>query len=194
MDSERILTPSAFPGDDGQPSADTRAALAEAAGSRTPASYLRAVSALCLDRVLVPVVATATRMGPATSGPAIGPRVSDKEAEMSVVLLQTGDGRRAMLAFTGLDALQAWSAEARPVPVTVDLAAQSAVADQATALLVDFAGPHPLVIEGDVLVELSRGHRLVELEGGGFGWAVAADPSPTLGVPPSPAPPGETGR
>lgn len=176
VDHERTLSPSPFPGDDGQASAGTREALAAAAGSRTPASYLRAVATLCLDRVLVPVVATATRMGVAT-----GPRgglASDKEAEMSVVLLQTGDGRRAMLAFTGLDALQSWSAEARPVPVTLDLAAQSAQADGAAALLVDFAGPHPLVIEGEVLAELAQGHRLVELDEGGFGWAIASDPSP----------------
>jgi hypothetical protein len=185
VDSERTLTPSAFPDDDGQASAGIRAALAEASTSRTPASYLRAVTALCLDRVLVPVVATATRMGATTSGPGLQSRVSDKEAEMSVVLLQTGDGRRAMLAFTGLDALQSWSAEARPVPVTLDLAAQSAVADQATALLVDFAGPHPLVIEGEVLAELALGHRLVELDDGGFGWAVAADPFPPLGSKPA---------
>ncbi len=180
VDHERTLSPSPFPGDDGQASAGTRDALAAAAGSRTPASYLRAVATLCLDRVLVPVVATATRMGPGASGGL----ASDKEAEMSVVLLQTGDGRRAMLAFTGLDALQSWSAEARPVPVTLDLAAQSAAADGAAALLVDFAGPHPLVLEGEVLAELARGHRLVELDDGAFGWAVASDPSPGLPVAP----------
>ena len=43
---------------------------------------------------------------------------------MAVVLLQTADGRRAMLAFTGLDSLQAWDATARPVPVTLDVAAE----------------------------------------------------------------------
>lgn len=146
----------------------------------------------------MPVVATATRTGQAErtggAGLAKDKLTSDeltieKEAEMAVVLLQTGDGRRALLAFTGLDALQSWSAEARPVPVTLDLAAQSAVADQATALLVDFAGPHPLVIEGQVLVELAQGHRLVELDDGGFGWAVASDPSPELGSLPEQPPP-----
>jgi len=126
----------------------------------SPADYLKAVVALCADRVLVPVVATAGS-------------ASDKEAEMSVVLLQAADGRRAMLAFTGMDALLAWDATARPVPVTLDVAAQSAEADGAAALLVDFAGPHPLVIEGDVLAELARGHRLVELADGQFGWVVS---------------------
>lgn len=172
VDHERTLTASPFPDDAGQANVETRQALAMAASTSSPSDYLRAVATLCLDRLLVPVVATATRMGRTGRGIA-----SDKEAEMSVVLLQTPDGQRAMLAFTGLDALTTWSAEARPVPVTLDLAAQSAQADGAAALLVDFAGPHPLVIEADVLAELAHGHRLVELEEGSFGWAVVADPS-----------------
>lgn len=170
VDSTRSLAASPFPGDDGQATAGTREALADAATSRTPVSYLRAVSLLCLDRVLVPVVATATRLGQTSGGLA-----GDKEAEMSVVLLQTADGRRAMLAFTGLDALQSWNADARPVPVTLDLAAQSAHADGAAALLIDFAGPHPLMIEGEVLTELAEGHALVELPDGSFGWAQRGD-------------------
>ena len=56
--------------------------------------------------------------------------------------------------------------------------ARMAAEGGASALLVDFAGPHPLVIEGEVLRELAQGHRLVEVAGGGFGWAVAQDPSP----------------
>lgn len=184
MDHERTLATSQFPDDDGQATASTRVALAAAVAATSPVAYLRAVAALCADRVLVPVVATATRLGeprpkdpradgPAASQPASAAGLrSDKEAEMSVVLLQAGDGQRAMLAFTGMDSLQTWDATARPVPVTLDLAAQSAQSDGAAALLVDFAGPHPLVIEGDVLVGLAQGHRLVELADGEFGWAM----------------------
>lgn len=169
MDHERTLAPSPFPGDDGAADAVTRQRLAEAAAQRDPTAYLRAVAALCTDRLLVPVVATATRLGETAGGLA-----SDKEAEMAVVMLRAGDGRHAMLAFTGLDALQDWDATARPVPVTLDLAAATAVAEQAVAVLVDLAGPAPLVIEGEVLAELAAGHRLVETADGGFGWAVPA--------------------
>ncbi len=172
VDTERILADSAFPDDDGGATESTRSALASAFGSSEPGDYLRAVAALCADRVLVPVVATATRLGATVGGMA-----SDKEAEMSVVLLQAPDGRRAMLAFTGMDALQAWDATARPVPVTIDIAAQSARADGAMAVLVDYAGPHPLVIEGDILAELAAGHRLTELPGNQFGWAVPQQPA-----------------
>jgi SseB protein N-terminal domain len=169
VDHERTLAPSPFPGDDGSASADTRAALARATTETGPAGYLRAVAALCVDRLLVPVVATATRRGETTGG-----LTSDKEAEMAVVMLRTRDGRQSLLAFTGLDALQAWQPVARPVPVTLDHAAATARAEGATAVLVDCAGPATLVIEGEVLASLAAGHRLVETADGGFGWAVPA--------------------
>ena len=169
VDHERTLAPSPFPGDDGSASADTREALVRAAQQVAPAAYLRAIAALCTDRLLVPVVATATRLGETTGGLA-----SDKEAEMAVVMLRTADGRQAMLAFTGLDSLQAWQASARPVPITLDRLAASALAEDATAVLVDFAGPAALVIEGEVLASLAAGHRLVETDDGQFGWAIPA--------------------
>ena len=166
---ERALAPSPFPGDDGAPEAGVREALGRFAASFEPADYLRAVAALCGDRLLVPVVATATQVGTTVAGLA-----SDKEAEMAVVMLQRADGGKAMLGFTGLDALQAWDARARPVPVTVDKVAETASAEGAVAVLVDVAGPHPLVLDGEVLDALARGHRLVDL-GDGFGWAMPAE-------------------
>ena len=72
-----------------------------------------------------------------------------------MVILQVRDGRRALLAFTGLDALQSWQPDARPVPVTIDIAAQAARSEDLTVVLIDVAGPHPFVIEGEVLAELA---------------------------------------
>jgi SseB protein N-terminal domain len=169
VDHQRRLAASPFPGDTGSARADTRRLMAVAAAEATPPAYLRAVAALCGDRLLVPVVATATR-----SDETVAELASDKEAEMSLVTLQAQDGRRALLAFTGLDALQSWQPDARPVPVTVDRAAQTARNENLTAVLVDLAGPHPLVIEGEVLRELAAGHRLVELAAGQFGWVMPA--------------------
>ena len=91
---------------------------------------------------------------------------------MAVVMLRTPDGRQAMLAFTGLDSLQTWQRDARPVPITVDKLAATARAEGAMAVLVDFAGPAALVIEGEVLAALADGHRLTETTDGGFGWVV----------------------
>ena len=156
VDHERRLAASPFPGDTGAASADTRRLIAVALAEGDSAGLPRAVAALCGDRLLVPVVATATRPGDGRRS-----RIG-QEAEMSVVSLQAQDGRRALLAFTGLDALQSWQPDARPVPVTVDRAAQAAGSEDLTAVLIDVAGPHAFVIDGEVLGELAAGHRLVE--------------------------------
>jgi hypothetical protein len=169
VDHQRRLTASPFPRDTGAASAQTRSLIAIAATEASPVAYLRAVVALCGDRLLVPVVATATRLGRTVGGLA-----SDKEAEMSMVTLQAQDGRRALLAFTGLEALQSWRPDARPVPVTLDVAAQAARSEELSAVLIDVAGPHQFVLEGEVLGELAAGHRLVELAEGEFGWIVSA--------------------
>ncbi len=80
---------------------------------------------------------------------------------MAVVMLQAGDGGKAMLGFTGLDALQAWEPSARPVPVTLDKAAQTARAEGAVAVLVDW--PVRLAGAGRRGARpLAAGHRLVE--------------------------------
>ena len=181
MDHSRALAPSPFPGDSGEATAEVRAKLAAATGSGEPYAYLAAVAALCGERLLVPVVATATRVGAAVGGLS-----SDKEAEMAVVLLEAADGRRAMLGFTGTDSMSQWQAGARPVPVTLDVAARTTVGEGASALVIDVAGPHPLSVEGDVLTALAVGHRLVELAPGEFGWAVPAGAAAAA----SPAPPG----
>jgi type III secretion system (T3SS) SseB-like protein len=169
VDHQRRLADSPFPGDTGEASENTRRLIATAVAEVTPTAYLRAVAALCGDRLLVPVVATTTRLGESVGG-----LTSDKEAEMSLVILQVRDGRRALLAFTGLDALQAWQPDARPVPVTIDIAAQAARSEELTVVLIDVAGPHPFVIEGEVLADLAAGHRLVELPDGQFGWMLPA--------------------
>ena len=93
---------------------------------------------------------------------------------MSVVMLQTADGRRALLAFTGLDSLQSWQVDARPVPVTLDLAAQTARSEGVGVVLIDVAGPQPLAIDGEVLDALAAGHRLVEAAVGEFRLGISA--------------------
>jgi hypothetical protein len=60
------------------------------------------------------------------------------------------------------------------VPITLDVAAQAAASEELTVVLIDVAGPHPFVLEGEVLGELAAGHRLVELPDDQFGWMVPA--------------------
>lgn len=166
MQHERTLALSEFPGDTGEATPQTRELLAAFSATPSVERYLSVVAALCGDRILVPVVATATKLGHLGGGLA-----SDKEAEMSVVGVQAVDGRRALLAFTGMDSLEAWDATSRPVPVTLDKAAEATLSDGAAALLIDFAGPDPLVVDGEVLTQLAAGSRLVQIEDG-FGWAI----------------------
>jgi hypothetical protein len=80
------------------------------------------------------------------------------------------DGRTALLAFTGNAGLDRWNPEARPVPVPMRQAAQAALQDEASALLVDVAGPVMFVVEGEELAALAAGDRLVRVETG-WGWA-----------------------
>jgi hypothetical protein len=150
----------AYAGDRGEPDPEVRALLAVAGGSRD--EYLRAVAGLCTARFLLPIVAVGDDGG---DGPD-----PERHAEMRAVLLTTGDGTTGLPVFTGLDALTAWKPDARPVPCRLDEVAATAVEAGAVAVLVDVAGPSPLVIEDGLVAELADARRLVELDGGGWGW------------------------
>ena len=79
---------------------------------------------------------------------------------MAVALLDSPSHGRALLAFSGMDALSAWSAEARPVSLAGPLSARAAVSERANALLVDVAGPAPFAVTGYellLLASLARG-------------------------------------
>jgi hypothetical protein len=89
----------------------------------------------------------------------------DKTSDMATVLLRGRDGRTALLAFTGLPALQRWRADARPVPVRTVDAARAAVQEGADALVLDVAGPVLLPVEGEALRALADGFLLGEVAG-----------------------------
>lgn len=146
-------------GDTGDPDPAVRAALA---GVRDADTYLRAVAALCTSRLLLPILADGDDSGD-------GPDPA-RHAEMAAVSLRGADGRLALLAFTGLDAVTAWSREARPVPGTLDDVAATVAEAGSDVLVIDVAGPAPLEIGPDLLEQLALGRRLVELAPGDFGW------------------------
>jgi len=149
----------AYAGDTGDADPDVRAALA--AVTAEPPTYLAAVAELCLARLLVPIMAVSTSRG--EDG-------ADQTSEMAMALLNSDDGS-ALLAFTGLDALAAWRSDARPSPVTLDQAARVARDAGADRVLVDVAGPTPLIIEQPILGQLADGHRLVRIGAmGEYGW------------------------
>jgi hypothetical protein len=159
--SRRIPDPG-FAGDDGEGDPALRAALTAYAAD--PERQVDVLLALQAARVLVPVVAVLGELEVDETGLA-----HDKTSDMATALLTGRDGRQALLAFTGLDTLAAWRADARPVPVTAALAARSALQEGAAALVLDVAGPTTYAVEGDLLDGLARGWTLVRA-GMGYAW------------------------
>jgi hypothetical protein len=111
-------------------------------------------------RLLVPVVAVLGEVELDDDGLA-----HDKTSDMATVLMRGNDGRLGLLAFTGTEALLAWNPTARPVPVPVAQAARAAVQDDASALVIDVAGPVRFVVDGEDLRALADGYTLVEIDG-----------------------------
>jgi len=162
----RSIPDPGFPDDTGEAPPALTAALA-AYDADPGARHEATLQVLQDSRLLVPVVAVLGEVEHDEAGLA-----HDKTSDMATVLMRGRDGRTALLAFTGSEALRRWDPEARPVPVPARRAAEAAVQDGAEALRVDVAGPVMFVVETDDLRELAEGHTLVELEGvsGRYGW------------------------
>lgn len=164
-----ILDPG-FAGDGGAASPELVAALrAYAAGP--DGRHDATLEVLQRTRLLVPVVALPGEVSyDAASGLA-----REKTSDMATVLTRGEDGRTALLAFTGTDAMRRWDPEARPVPVTPARAAQAALAEDAVAVVVDVAGPVMFVVDAQDLRELAEGSVLVKVSGTAgvndrYGW------------------------
>lgn len=144
--------------DDGSPDPRLLAAVQsyDAEAGRLP----DVLAALHVVRVLAPVVALA---GDSAAG--AGGLTVDRSADIALPVLVDADGSRAVLIFSGLSALIRWDATAatsgarnerrrsaetgtaRPVPVTGPRAAEVAIAEGATTLVLDVAGPTPVTLE-----------------------------------------------
>ncbi len=156
-----------YPGDDGAADPAVRATLAAYAAGR--GSEHAALTALAGSRLLVPVVAVITEEANGDSeairdsgadaagvpGPGTGLR-REKTTEMAMPTLIGQDGRAAVLAFTSLDALTRWRPDARPVAVPAARAWQAG-AEEASAVVIDVAGPVPVTVQGARLAALAAG-------------------------------------
>jgi hypothetical protein len=127
--------------------ADPRVAAALTAYQAGRGSEQATLTVLASARLLVPVVAVL-----ADNSAADG----DKNSEMVLPTLIGRDGRPAVLAFTSIDTLARWRANARPVPAEADRVCRAAVAD-GCAVVIDVAGPVPLAVEGARLEALAAG-------------------------------------
>ena len=146
----RTLAGAAYPGDDGSPDPRVSAALdAYVAGQGSEHAVLAALAGC---RLLVPVVALLTEAE--QRGP--GGLRRDKSSEMAVPTLIGADGRVALPAFTCLDSLVGWRPDARPVPVSAAQVWQTG-AQEASAVVIDVAGPVPFAVDGARLAALAEG-------------------------------------
>ncbi len=145
----RRLPASGFADDHGEPDPNLLALLRRPTPrSNDDEAMLLAVLARC--RVLVPlVVAPAAKEGHAP------PNRSSRE--LAAVTLTGRDGQRALPVFTGLPALTAWDAAARPVPVTASEAAHAALHQGCDVLVVDVASSFPAVLRPSMVSALAGG-------------------------------------
>lgn len=143
----RSLAEPAFPNDDGLIAPE----LAEHV-----ANPVQLLARIGKARIFTPVVAVLL------DDPEVAAVEGDKNSEMAAVLMTGADGRKALLAFTSVAAMTAWNPESRPVSVLGQDAAQAAIADGASAMLLDLGSPTFQVIETDDLQHLAAGHQLVQ--------------------------------
>lgn len=106
-------------------------------GARRP----EVLAAMHSARVLAPVVALLGETGTGPTGLPV-----DKTADIVLPLLDDGSGHRAVPVFSCLAEMTRWDPAARPVPVDGPRAAAVALAEGAEGLVLDVAGPHPVVL------------------------------------------------
>ena len=129
--------------------ADPAVAAALAAFAGGGGTEQAALTALAASRLLVPLVALA-------ADDLAEPAAGQKSSEMATLAIVGRDGRRALPAFTCVDALLRWRPDARPVPVPASAVWQSAVAES-SAVIIDIAGPVSLAVDGSRLAALADG-------------------------------------
>jgi len=139
------LRPTRPAGDTGD--ADPAVTAILAAYQAGEATEHAALSAVAATRLLVPIVAVLAEAN--DDG-------TEKETEMALPTLIGNDGRAAVIAFTSADALGRWRQDARPVPVPGPRL-WAAARTEADAVVVDIAGPVPLIVEGARLAALAAG-------------------------------------
>ncbi|WP_051711683.1 SseB family protein [Streptomyces sp. NRRL S-350] len=138
-----------FGDDDGTADPALREALARWSQDRSAEPGV--LAALTPTRLMVPIVALLGEVEVDEHG-----HKHDKTSDMAVPVLEAPDGRRALPAFTSLEALARWRADARPAPTAAPQAAMVAFSERADTLLIDPAGPVPFRLSGARLRALAE--------------------------------------
>ena len=140
----RQLTSTGFDGDTGAADPALLAALAD------PGDERALMAAVAAARLLVPIVAEPVSVDDS------GEHLVEKQTDMAAVTLVAPDGARALPVFSSMDAIAAWDAQARPVPVTAARAAQAAVSERCDVIVLDVAGQQPLALRPSMVWALAQ--------------------------------------
>jgi hypothetical protein len=88
---------------------------------------------------------------------------TEKAAEVMLITIRGSDGRTALPAFTSVDALSRWNAQARPVPASTHRVCAGALSEGADLVVIDPAGPTTVELSGAMLWALAESRALVPL-------------------------------
>lgn len=110
------------------------------------------VEVLHTERLLVPLM---TFAGDEGIGP-YGQKV-DKTQELSIVTVAGPDGRAVLPAFTSVDAMTAWNAQARPIPIQASRIALAAAAEGTPLIVVDPGSETQTVLRAPAFRALATG-------------------------------------
>jgi hypothetical protein len=153
----RHFEPNAHAADDGSADPNVMAALThfrslDLTDLARASAQSAVIEAIAASRLLVPLIAEAGDTG-------IGPNglVVDKTQELALITVAGPAGQKVMPAFTSVDAMTAWRADARPVPVEARRAALAAVAEGITWIVLDPASPAEFVIRRPVVAAIAQG-------------------------------------
>ncbi|OFE17515.1 hypothetical protein BA895_15660 [Humibacillus sp. DSM 29435] len=139
-----------FAGDSGEADAALLAALRVVGELSSPEAEQAVMEHVARVRWLVPVVAVAAEVDDS------GDHVVETRTDMATVTLTAPDGSRGLPMFTSLASLAAWDAAARPVPVRAAAAAQAAISEECSVLLVDIGSEHATVLRPSMLWALAQ--------------------------------------
>lgn len=110
------------------------------------------VAALNGERLLIPLVAVRGGEGVGAHG-----QLVDKTQELSIVTVSGPDGRNVLPAFTSVEALRRWDAQARPIPIEAARVALAAASDGTPLIVLDPASPTEFAVRAPAFEAVATG-------------------------------------
>lgn len=130
--------------------------LDDGSGQRTMSAldhaFVEVVEAVRGARLLSPLIAEAGDFGLTDAG-----LVVEKTQELSVVHLESPDGRAVAPVFMDVASMGAWRSDARPIPVDARKAAIAALSDGLSLMVLNPGTAHPVTLRRGVLHALASG-------------------------------------